>query len=523
MDYKYNKMAGALNEAAPAPHKKRVSSSARGLGMGSSNSSPRNEMAEQDAPADDYASAHNTGVFSLAELQQAVGAPPAEFSQMGPASAAAADRVMRRREAPKTTGSGVDPFAHRREFGMFFYTVRDGEKIRVIYSSGKTELVTGPAKLWRWGKSIETMTHYVAHPGEFLIVRYRDGRQEHHSGPAHVWLDPTEHLSVDKEDALPIAMKEAIVVYSRSAETGEVARRIVHGPATFVPSPGEWLHTFSWHGSKGGQFGYEKVPNALVFQKLWFLPDQMYHDIPDVRTADDAVLTIRLMLFFELVDLPRMLETTHDPIGDFVNAATSDVVDFTGRYTLEEFKRHTDRLNDQTTYVQLMARAEQCGYRINKVVYRGYGAPESLQRMHDEAIESRTRLQLERATQQQAQDLEDFKLERDLARGARHRTEQESLVIHEIAQAERRRAAEIDDQRTRRDFAREQAQRDADQRAAERQRADGAHLAHLGSMRQLGVDLTAFLTQGRADRVIEVRGGESTHLHLEPNRRGENS
>jgi hypothetical protein len=23
-----------------------------------------------------------------------------------------------------------------------------------------------------------------------------------------------------------------------------------------------------------------KVPNALVFQKLWFLPDQMYHDVP---------------------------------------------------------------------------------------------------------------------------------------------------------------------------------------------------------------------------------------------------
>jgi hypothetical protein len=33
----------------------------------------------------------------------------------------------------------------------------------------------------------------------------------------------------------------------------------------------------------------------------------------------------------------------------------------------------------------------------------------------------------------------------------------------------------------------------------------------------MGVDLTAFLTQGRADRVIELRGGNgmSPHLHLE--------
>src|SRR5262249_57955670 len=107
------------------------------------------------------------------------------------------------------------------------------------------------------------------------------------------------------------------------------------------------------------------------------MPDQMYHDVVDVRTADDAVLTVRLMLFFELADIERMLDTTHDPIGDFVNAATSDVVDFTGRHDFESFKRNTTRLNELETYRQLTGRAAQCGYRINKVVYRGYGAPKS--------------------------------------------------------------------------------------------------------------------------------------------------
>ena len=83
-----------------------------------------------------------------------------------------------------------------------------------------------------------------------------------------------------------------------------------------------------------------------------------------------------------------MLETTHDPIGDFVNAATSDVVDFTGRHDFESFKQNTDKLNELETYRQLTGRAAQCGYRINKVVYRGYGAPERLQQMHDQAIEA---------------------------------------------------------------------------------------------------------------------------------------
>ena len=56
-----------------------------------------------------------------------------------------------------------------------------------------------------------------------------------------------------------------------------------------------------------------KVPKGLVFQKLWLMPDQMYHDVPDVRTADDAVLTIRLMIFFELLDIATMLEDDARP------------------------------------------------------------------------------------------------------------------------------------------------------------------------------------------------------------------
>src|SRR5262249_56074646 len=100
----------------------------------------------------------------------------------------------------------------------------------------------------------------------------------------------------------------------------------------------------------GGSEGARKVAKGLIFQKLWLMPDQMYHDVIDVRTADDAVVTIRLMIFFELVDIERMLDTTHDPIGDFVNAATSDVVGFTGRHDFESFKRTTSMLTELQTY-----------------------------------------------------------------------------------------------------------------------------------------------------------------------------
>lgn len=414
------------------------------------------------------------------------------------ASVALRAEPMIRSSRARLEGGGGPPAPHRggaayRNPGwtsMFFYTVREGERVLVVHRDGHGEIVVGPRRFWRWGKRIEGLVQHVAHPGDFLVVRYRDGRQTHLAGPAHCWFDPREHAEVTREEAVQIAAKEAIVVYAEA--DGEVTRRIVHGPATFVPRPGEWLHEFSWHGPAPGAVGFQKVPGAMVFQKLWLMPDQMYHDVVDVRTGDDAVLTIRLMLFFELLDIETMLATTHDPIGDFVNAATSDVVDFVGKRTFDDFKANTDRLNDLGTYGQLTARAGQCGYRIDKVVYRGYGAPPALQRLHDEATESRVRLQLERATQQQAQELEDFKLDRTLQRAAKERSG-----------AAERQEADLALARLREDQARDLA--------AARQAAERAHLAELAA---LGVDLTALLTAGRPDRILEVRGAEGTHLHV---------
>jgi hypothetical protein len=312
-------------------------------------------------------------------------------------------------------------------------------------------------------------------------------------------------------------------VYSRAAAGGDpsadgVSRRVVYGPALFVPQPGEWLHTFSWHASKGGHLGVEKAPNALVFQKMWLMPDQMYHDVRDVRTADNAVLTIRLMIFFELLDIERMLDATHDPIGDFVNAATADVVEFTGKHDFESFKRTTERLNDLATYKTLLSRAAQIGYRVNNVVYRGYGAADALQKMHDQAIEARTRLELDRATEEQTQQLEDSRLTSQLARAAKRRDEQTQEVRHDLALVREKQESELSNQEARQQFVRAQREADAHQQQELRRRDNEQQRQHLGSLRDLGVDLTAFLTQARADRVFEFRGAGTPHVHLEPER-----
>lgn len=400
---------------------------------------------------------------------------------------------------------------------MWHYTVEEGQRALMIHKDGRMEVIVGPKRVSSWGKRFERMRHFVAHPGDFLVVRFRDGRQEHIAGPADIWFDPRIHEGVTRQEALQLAAKEAVVVYSRAAENQPISRRLVYGPTLFVPAPGEWLHTFSWHGSDGGSAGVRKVAKGLVFQKLWLMPDQMYHDVTDVRTADDAVLTIKLMMFFELLDIDRMLEATHDPIGDFVNAATSDVVDFLGHRTFEDFKKETGKLNELETYKQLTVRAAQNGYRINKVVYRGYDAPARLQTMHDQAIEARTKLQLERATEEQSQSLEDYKLTAQMNRAARRRTEQSIEVDTEIELARKRQEAERQQKEAERTASREQRRRDAEAEQELRRTADERQRTHLAVLKDMGVDLTALLTQGRADRVIELRGGKgvSPHLHLD--------
>ncbi len=411
---------------------------------------------------------------------------------------------------------GLDTTPDYGTASMWYYTVEEGQRALMVRRDGRMEVVVGPRRVW-WGSSrFEKMRHHIAHPGEFLIVRFRDGRQQHLAGPADLWFDPRVHEAVTREDALQLAAKEAVIVYSRAADSDAIARRIVYGPTLFVPAPGEWMHTFAWHGSAGGSQGQKKVAKGLVFQKLWLMPDQMYHDVPEVRTADDAVLTIKLMVFFELLDIDRMLEATHDPIGDFINAATSDVVDFCGRRTFEEFKHDTGRLNELEAYRQLTARAAQNGYRVNKVVYRGYAAPDRLQAMHDQAIESRTKLQLERATEEQAQTLEDFKLNAQMNRAARRRTEQTAEVEAEIELGRKRQEADLRQKESERTAVREQRRRDAEAELDVRRQADDRQRQHLAALREMGVDLTAFLTQGRADRVIELRGkGATPHLHLD--------
>jgi hypothetical protein len=392
-------------------------------------------------------------------------------------------------------------------------TVRQGKRVAVWDVQGNMRLVDGPRRLVLWRHTVEDLRQFAAEAGQYLVVRFRDGHAEHVRGPAAVWFDPILHESIKVEQALSINAHEAVVVYRRAGEG--VSRRVVRGPALFIPTEDEWLHEFRWHGADPRD-PTRKIPNALQFTKLWVIPDQMYFDVREVRTADDALLVIKVMVFFELVNIEQMLDQTHDPVADFVNALSADVIEFVAGRPFEAFKGQTERLNDLATYPNLCSRAERIGYRINKVVYRGYTASNKLQAMHDDAIETRTQLKLEAETEAQAQELADLKLEREAQRAARQREMEVKQAEHAQALKEMAHGQQL------RHTAAEQDQRVRHQRIVnevelEKLRArNQEQAAFLQTVRGMEVDMTRYLVAQyqHPDRLIRIDGKDAPQVHV---------
>jgi len=128
---------------------------------------------------------------------------------------------------------------------------------------------------------------------------------------------------------------------------------------------------------------------------------------------------------------------------------------------------------------------------VTKVVFRGYGAPQRLQKMHDDAIERRTKLALERENEDQEQELLDMKLE------------------HEEERLRKRRQMETETKEHERRLQRAAHEAKQQELLEERQ----AKVQHLGSLKS-GLDisseqLASYLLaseQGPPDKLVQIVG-----------------
>ena len=393
-------------------------------------------------------------------------------------------------------------------------TINQGQRAAIWNINGTVKLVDGPKRIILFREHLIYLEAFAANPDEYLKIEYKDGRTENIPGPVTQWFDPLEHEKITIITALKIDANEALVVYKK-IEDGVVKRRLVRGPAQFVPAADEWLHQFRWHGADPKN-PTRKIPRALQFTMLRVIPDQMYVDIPEVRTADDALLLLRIMVFFELRDIERMLDQTHDPVADFINAVTADIIDFAATHTFEKFKEHTEELNALDTYKQLVQRAERIGYTINKVVYRGYEAGKALQEMHDNAIEIRTKLKLEAETENQAQELIDMKLAKEVERQKQKQDMEKEKTVHEqkLKALEKEEMLRLD--KITHDQKLDQQKQENALKIDHLKAQNHEQLEYYQGMKEAGVDITRYLVAQyqNPDKIIRFENAEKPQLHL---------
>jgi len=339
-----------------------------------------------------------------------------------------------------------------RSLPAIFKTIPAGESNAVIYGNGEVEVIHGPRQVFSCGRRFRPLDLVVANETEYLEVKFKDGSSELRAGPASAVCHPVDHISVKCHPGLALADQELIVVY-RKGEAGAVKRELVRGPGFYIPSSvSEWVHQFSWTGpaSDGNDINApaRKTAHAVTKKKLLLIPGKMYFDVENVRTKDNALITVKSMIFYQLTDVEVMLDNTNDPMADIINALSADIIEWCAPKLFSEFLAATDSLNTLAPYGQLQATAAKIGYRIEKVVFRGYSAPASLQRMHDGAIEKRTALTLAKESEQEEQALADFKLQREAERSAQEHALELQRLEHELLLKEKKEAAEQKRQKT---------------------------------------------------------------------------
>ncbi|CAL1545425.1 unnamed protein product [Lymnaea stagnalis] len=375
---------------------------------------------------------------------------------------------------------------------MKFKTVREGEQAVILNHLGRGKLIVGPKRVFLFRERFHQLKSHTADKYAYIQIQENNGSIINKPGPCQVFHNHLEFRNCEKKHAQCIDANHLLVVYKR-LKGGEAQRRIIPGPAVFIPEAEEWPHEFQWHGTDPAN-KTRMVPGLNKFIQLPIIPDNFYYNVNEVRTNDDTMLTVKVMLFYEIVDVLKMLDVTHDPIADLINALCADVISFVGPLTYEQFIEKTSLISDLDTYPQLQHRADRVGFKVQKVVFRGYHASDKLQEMQNSAIESRTQLRLQREIEEQEQKLANFKLNKLQERSSIQQIMEVKRQAHgqKIAALTQKHKLEMEEMMhsQKLSLAAMETKMKLEQRKAE----DAQKIKHLASLAGVNVDVNRYLT-----------------------------
>lgn len=271
------------------------------------------------------------------------------------------------------------------------------------------------------------------------------------------------------------------VIADAHAGGDEVLRRIVTGPAMFVPRVGEWTHQFKWLNVDTG--------NREEFEVLSTGSRRLGISMP-VRTADGVLTTVKLSLEFEVKDVAVVLKGSEDPIDALKSLLAADLAEFgslarsTDLLSPEARNCFAVQLGNLATYKKMVTGASSMGLNIIGLCLQALEASRELQKQYEEAITSKARLAASRAKEEQQQELVDLRLANEKRRMESEQALATAKATHKLhLQAEARQ-----------------------QRFEHDKQANTQVLGFLEGLQSTGVDLTKYL--------VSFSGQRATAPHL---------
>jgi hypothetical protein len=320
--------------------------------------------------------------------------------------------------------------------GLLTCTIPSGREALVLSPWGTERVVTGPRSISRIGSSIRMFRHFIIPSGEKVVVWDQRGQETAIDGPASanvhpdgdIFFCPRLVLDADQQSVLSdqkgetkllvgpgvfhlkprercedvrlvrLASNEAVCVIRRDG-----LREVVRGssqPRLFL-DPREKLHQFVLTGG-GDQDGLNKKPGALKFEVLRLQPSQSYYAFP-VRTSDNTVLIVKLMIFQNLVH-PERFVLRDDPLAVMFNFIMAETTAMAGGLSFDDFKHRPDQRISEHFAPNANSRppleflCEEYGLLVDRVVLRGWEAQDpTVQRILDQAGAAQTQRDVERA------------------------------------------------------------------------------------------------------------------------------
>ena len=368
-----------------------------------------------------------------------------------------------------------------------------------VYSYNKNGIIEnnvlqGPCKYVPTSSDFkfEEIKHITIPENQYLRIEYIDGKIEHLKGPNIFSNDKRYIKNVELCFPIYIESNELIVTHSVNKETNTLTRNIIKGKHYYIPNSNETVHKFSWSGTKFGSKFHTKVSNQLNFTVLRDMPQQTYYDIVDVRTADHVLINIKMLLFFEIVNIEKMIDKTNDPICNVTTETSSCIMKIISNMTFDEFKSNIKNMNDVKLYSNLQNLEEQLGIRVNKVNMLGYDAPEILQKIHNDALQEKTKIELTKEIIQSEEANKTFQLKEESKRN-------QSLIDLQMEKTK----AEIEQLRQKQNFELEKSQQ-----------CTNSEIEKLSKLKNIGVDISTYLS--KADKSIEIKSSSPSNLLINP-------